>query len=334
MLISSFSDMKLKDVVLKGLRKTYRKLSGKVFYPENYILDRQIANDLIFNLLSSDRPCMISRFGSGEIGVVMNYLSIHEKKRMKSYFRYIFDDYGLPWWDELFFKSMRNNMGVFPENVGILEKFAQLYLNDTSEIDLLGSMNYTEKYMPLKKGIQKVHIESLYPFFVEHPWTRALKGKKVLVVHPFIFSIQKQYEQRYNIFDNKEIWPNYNLITYRAIQSNAGAEVPYKDWFEALKKMEEDIDQIDFDIAILGCGAYGLPLAAHIKRRGKKAIHLGGGSQLLFGIKGRRWEDEYYYQYIPKEFTDYRKLFNEYWTRPNEQETPKMASNVEGACYW
>lgn len=49
--------------------------------------------------------------------------------------------------------------------------------------------------------------------------------------------------------------------------------------------MKDEIDKQDYDIALIGCGAYGFPLAAHIKRSGKKAIHLGGALQLLFGIK-------------------------------------------------
>lgn len=328
--------MKLKDIILKGIRKYYCKLNNLVFLPENYVLDRQLANDWMYELLVSDNPCMISRYGSGEINVVTNYLAIHSNTNFLSKCReYVTKQAGLPWWDELFFKSMRNNMGVFPESIDILEKFSERYLEDSKYIDLLGSMSHAEKYMPTPSNMKKVHIESLYPFFVERPWTRALKGKKVLVIHPFVFSIQRQYEHKEKVFSNPDIWPDYELITYRAIQSNAGAEVPYKDWFEALNKMEEDIDCLDYDIAILGCGAYGLPLAAHIKRMGKKAVHLGGGSQLIFGIKGKRWEEDYFYPYLPHSYdTDYRKLFNEYWCRPNEQETPKSASNVEGACYW
>ena len=52
--------------------------------------------------------------------------------------------------------------------------------------------------------------------------------------------------------------------------------------------MEERIGKIDFDVALLGCGAYGLPFAASIKRMGKKAVHLGVATQILFGIKGKR----------------------------------------------
>lgn len=54
--------------------------------------------------------------------------------------------------------------------------------------------------------------------------------------------------------------------------------------------MKKKISTIDFDIASIGCGAYGLPLAGFIMEElHKKAIYMGGGTQWLFGIKGRRW---------------------------------------------
>lgn len=57
---------------------------------------------------------------------------------------------------------------------------------------------------------------------------------------------------------------------------------------------------------------------------GKKAIHLGGPLQLLFGIKGGRWDNG-----------DIGKVFyNEYWTRPLLEETPEKFKNIEGGCYW
>ena len=47
---------------------------------------------------------------------------------------------------------------------------------------------------------------------------------------------------------------------------------------------------------------------------------------LLFGIKGRRWEENY-----PSKIAT---LFNEYWVYPAESEKPKNASTVEMGCYW
>ena len=331
--------MKVRDVLLKGAHKVDYLLTNQSLLPAppaNYELSREVSNQWMFELLTGDSPCMISRIGSGECGIVANYLQVHSKDPLwKKCYRYITDETGLPWWDNLYLNSMRNNMGIFPESINVLEQFSERYLDDLPQIDLIGSMGYKEKWLPIRDDCKRVHIESLYPFFVNNPWTKALKGKTVLVVHPFVFSIKQQYKNRKLIFDNPDIWPDYELKVFRAVQSNAGAKVPFKNWFDALKYMEDGISHIDFDYAIIGCGAYGLSLAASIKRMGKKSIHLGGGSQLLFGIKGRRWEEDYRYWYLPKDYsTDYRVLFNKYWIRPNSDETPIGASNVEGACYW
>lgn len=328
--------MKLIDIAIKGSRGIYRKLVHPQFLAPECELNRQKANDLIYSLLLRDGGCTISRFGTLEIGIVNNYLTVHSKENiLKRCYQYITDNTGLPWWDSLFFRSMHLNAGIFPESEDVLNRFSERYLADIPEIDLLGSFNYAEKFMPLRDDVINVHLECLYPFFVERPWTRALKNKKVLIIHPFEMTIKSQYARREYIFDNSEILPSYELKTLKAVQSNAGNKVPFKDWFEALKWMEDEIAKIDFDICILGCGAYGLPLAATIKRMGKKAIHMGGGSQLLFGIKGKRWDnDAYHWKNLPQLDTNYSSLYNEYWVRPSQGEKPKDANKVEGACYW
>ncbi len=68
-----------------------------------------------------------------------------------------------------------------------------------------------------------------------------------------------------------------------------------------------------FDVAIIGAGAYGMPLADFIKiKMGKVAIHMAGATQILFGIKGKRWEN---HEYISK-------LFNDHWKYPMQKEVP------------
>lgn len=330
--------MKIKDILVRVFKKIYRILFNKKFENPECDIDRQSANDKIFDLLSGEEPCMIARFGTTELIAINNYLCITSNE---SYYRkiwnYISDKTHLPWWDERHFKFMDVFSGIFPPTQETAEEFSKRYLADTPEIDLLGSFQYYEKFMPLRSDVKYVHLECLYPFFVEKPWTRALKGKKVLVVHPFEETIQEQYKLRNKLFENPDLLPEFELITYKAIQSAAGIEVPYKDWFEALKLMQDQISEIDFDICILGCGAYGLPLAAHIKRMGKKAFHMGGGVQLLFGIKGKRWDTPSYgHEYgIPELFVEpYCNLYNQYWIKPLKINTPAKASNIDGATYW
>ena len=328
--------MEVRDYLIKGGRKAYRAIVRPTYPMPACELNRQKANDSIYALLTSDKPCMISRFGTGEMGILVNYLAVHSPLSLSTrIWRYISKNEGLPWWDKLVYKSMRLNAGIFPESIETLDRFSERYLRDVPLIDLLGSFNATEKLMPLSDNAIYVHLECLYPFFVERPWTKALEGKRVLVVHPFVETIKSQHKRHRQLFVNDAVYPDYELLTVRAVQSNAGASTPFSDWFEALESMEEEISKLDFDYAIIGCGAYGLPIAAHIKRMGKKAIHLGGGSQLLFGIKGKRWDnDGYHWPNLPQLNTNYSSLYNDYWVRPNALETPQSASKVEGACYW
>lgn len=52
--------MKTNDIILKGLRKCYFSITKIYHRPQNYILDRQQSNDMIYELLIKDEPCMIS----------------------------------------------------------------------------------------------------------------------------------------------------------------------------------------------------------------------------------------------------------------------------------
>ena len=120
-----------------------------------------------------------------------------------------------------------------------------------------------------------------------------------------------------------------------AVQSLGGESSDFANWFAALEWMKREIDREPYDVCLIGCGAYGFPLAAHAKRTGHQAIHLGGALQLLFGIKGKRWENPYYgvNEWGIKRGC-YSNLINEYWVRPNDTQRPQNAQQVEGACYW
>jgi hypothetical protein len=95
------------------------------------------------------------------------------------------------------------------------------------------------------------------------------------------------------------------------------------DWC-TLKKMENDISMLDFDIAIIGCGAYGMPLAAFVKSMGKQAIHLAGWTQVLFGIIGTRWLNN------PR----VSSMMNPYWIHPSNKNIPSEAKRIENGAYW
>ena len=202
-------------------------------------------------------------------------------------------------------------------------------LNDMQDIDILASYIYEEKYVNKYLKCKRVDLDGYYaPFLWKNPWTKYLKGKKVLVVHPFVDSIRYQYENnRCNLFDNPDVLPEFaELHTIKAVQTIADQEDSrFKTWFDALQYMKDEISKVDFDIALIGCGAYGMCLAAHVKRMGKQAVHLAGWTQMLFGVYGERWI---------KDQPRFSKFINEHWIRPLESEKPKGAEKVENGCYW
>ena len=81
--------------------------------------------------------------------------------------------------------------------------------------------------------------------------------------------------------------PEFELSCVKAVQTIADEKDDrFKDWFDALNYMYRECMKRDFDIALIGCGAYGMPLAVRLKQAGKQAVHIGGSLQLLSGIIG------------------------------------------------
>lgn len=302
-----------------GISKAYDAFGKSFTYiPKEYagklLLDNAETTRIIMELLEADRPCMIARFGSNEINNIIEF----EKKRLK-----ISKKMSQKWLDKLY-----RNAGVFPASEIVAERFSKVMIDAASEVDLLGAWcrnceDYILRtYMP---DANITALKNLEPYYYENPWSQVLEGKKILVIHPFEETIRSQFNKREHLFKNARVLPQFELHTLKAVQSIAGNKPEeFDNWFEALEWMYYEAIKVDFDIAIIGCGAYGFPLAAKLKHYGKKAFHLGGATQLLFGIKGARWDNGY----VGK------NLYNEFWTRPLEMDVPQNIKKVENGCYW
>lgn len=323
-------------MLLKVLHRAYCKL----FVPprdstKNCIVDSELASEKIYDLLVSDEPCLICRYGSVELNCVLNYLSV-----IKGGFPvldYITNKRFQWWWNERSLNEMRTNAGFFPLEISLIEKFCEVMLDASKQIDVLGHWldqeSLLNEYLP--SSVEKITLLMLEPYWSKKPWTKALEGKKVVVVHPYAELIEQQYkEKRTLLFKNQDVLPDFELRTVKAVQSIGGNCDRFKNWFEAFDWMKKELDKEPYDFALIGCGAYGLPLAAYSKQTGHKAVHLAGALQLLFGIRGKRWDDP---NYGIQEFgvrNKYKELFNEFWVYPDESFKPKSYKNVENGCYW
>lgn len=274
------------------------------------ILPAELVNEKISNLIISDQPILVSRIGNTEGRIVGEWLF-----RAARYGR-------------LTQKQAHQNAGIFPVSDQLLTRFSEIYSASLEEVDILGfwQTTYQARWLDtLSWPPLLVPLEALEPYFYPKPWSTSLAGLRILVVHPFAESIASQYRlKRHALFPNSEILPEFELEVLAPPQTLAPATGGYSDWEDAFNTLVAKVLERRFDVALLGCGAYGLPLGAAIKRNGRKAIHLGGSLQLLFGIRGRRWDA------LPL----FQPLWNEAWVRPSALETPQSAKAVDAGCYW
>ena len=221
------------------------------------------------------------------------------------------------------------NAGVFPVSSSGLESAASTLYSAFLQVDLLAQWQSPYQAALITSSslgsvAQRCELAALEPWWSDQPWTLALEGKRVLVVHPFTETIRRQYLRRESIFPGRPVLPDCDLLTLKPPLTLGCETQGYASWSDALDDLTASIQSCHFDLALIGCGAYGLPVGAAVKRMGKPAIHMGGALQLLFGISGRRWEA------IPQ----YAALMNDSWVRPSQVETPAAAKKVDGGCYW
>jgi hypothetical protein len=312
--------------IQRSVRRVLRGVSGaEEFYgfTNRFVeYDGEPASDVLNTALSSKAPLMVARFGRTEMNCIVDYLNPMSWQAVGRLTRGEIPHIG---WRQEIATNMMMLSGFFPSNPDTLSRFSELMLADMPELDILGSWLCEEGLVRDRyRGAKIVRLRMLEPFWSSRPWSKQLEGKKVLVIHPFEETIRHQYERREKLFSNPDILPAFDLQIIKAVQSLVGSEVEFSSWFDALEYQKDEINRRDFDVAILGCGAYGFPLAAHIKRIGKQAIHMGGAVQLLFGIRGARWDA----------IADHVALTNDYWVRPLPADVPKDYKKVESGCYW
>ena len=279
------------------------------------------SNKYIIDLINKNELFFISRLG-GEI--INSYNYVIEKK-----FEYS--------------STLNINAGIYHKTQLDIEEYYKLYyysvMNSTS-ISVFTTLPHIKKYEEFfMKNIKNPSLthQVLEPFYIilenEKPWTHYLLGKKILIISPFVVSFQKQISNNFKMFknnnnNNNDIFlDNQEFVFYKSFNTLAGNHI-HNNWIETFNIMCHDVEKLDFDIALVSCGGYGLPLCNFIKTNMKKSvIYVGGGLQLLFGVIGNRWLSN----------PTILKIINENKTKfikPSDNEIVKNIKMVEGGCYW
>jgi hypothetical protein len=293
----------------------HRFLVERAKYIGQTILDPQEGNDRLAELIH--KPGVAGKIG----GTEMKLVRVYWRKRDAGDVCQNFGRYA--WWAYV-------SSGIYPNDARTLSRFCREYLPVLGEIDLLsvwfnfGEARARRLFAP---KAELCRITALEPYFHERPWSAQLAGKRVVVVTPFEKTTLSQYARREKIWrTNPSILPEFGSLRIVRCPQLAGImeEPEYPDWFAGLDALKARLSAEPFDVAIIGAGAWSLPLAAHAKALGAFGVHMGGATQLLFGIMGGRWRGNKLFE----------PFVNDAWTAPADEERPKKFRLQENGSYW
>jgi hypothetical protein len=171
-------------------------------------------------LLLQGDPCLVGRIGHTEGRIVGECLFRHGNfGRMTK-------------------KEAHQYSGIFPVTYELLSQFGAVYEASIAEVDLLGFWQTTFQARLLTEryaDIPLAPLPALEPYLHDSPWSAALEGRRVLVVHPFADSIARQYAtERPRLFADPRVLPQFELEVLTPPQTLAPMTEGYATWLEAL----------------------------------------------------------------------------------------------------
>lgn len=293
--------------ILKHIEMKMLSFFGRKNFGGKKNLSLVAANELISKKIKEGKPFGVIRMGFSELDLIYDVDINCKYPKYKSQYEF---------WLNLLDSD---------ENI---KQYHEMVIRAYSTSDIITSWYSSRNEAALIRSYGKnadiADARVVEPYYFSEPWSKALEGKRVLVISPFSEVICQQYEKRQILFEN-DVLPSMELKTLDSIwYVPGGKDDRFASWFEALDFLKSEIEKIDFDIALLGCGPFGTPLVDFIKGINKQAIYVGGAIQILFGIKGKRWDNN----------SAISKLYNENWVYLPNSTIPSNGKSLDNGCYW
>jgi len=235
-------------------------------------------------------------------------------------------------------KNITLNAGIFPATDASIDAWCVHMMED-----VLPAMDAMVEWStrPVEEGLvlqrfaresERLVLRSLEPYYEptkEQRYTYT-PDARFAIVSPFAKSIDRQKDRMAAVWPAEPLFhPTSSIVPVQTgygpmLSDTGGWPAEITTWQQALTYTVEQIVSTGATVALIGCGALSLPIAAALKKRGISAIHTGGATQILFGIKGRRWLTH----------SVIGPMMNGAWISPSVEEIPTRSERVEGGCYW
>lgn len=305
------------------------------------ISDQKKVFSHLYDCLTASAPIFLSRIGGSDTELIIKY------RQLNFEFGLIPLELQVKVKERNGFYDKKNDNRNFEQYINILH---EAYLNSSNHFFVCNSdwlQVFFPDFVPMKYRVTINNEESyhslinemdrhrqgnlfLYPYnFVENivnnPFTlfnlfaSILKHKKILVISPFSESVLANKHNSVKFFRNYE-YPDFELSTVNVPITYSGMPLdayPHSNWVNTLDYIKECVSAVDFDIALLSCGSYSMPIGTFISNTlRKKSIYVGGVLQLYFGIMGARYMNSFFLNQInsdsfirPLEKEKYEKIF-------------------------
>ncbi len=225
--------------------------------------------------------------------------------------------------------------GVFPADPEFYLRYNDFYMEHVRNLDCIG-LYLNDWDVAMEKPIVDFYqLQNKLIYYAEQQPDRAVdgkgccylpyfRGKKILIVCPFAGLLKDRATRE--VFEG--VWSKIGKAWFYPHEVTA-LEIPYGfskatqqrygTVFDLYEEIIAEVEQRDFDVVLIGAGGLAIPIASHIKNRGKVGLDMGGHLQIVFGVIGQKWRN------IPRWRQDY---YNEWWI-----DMPASYKPEEDACF-
>ncbi len=233
--------------------------------------------------------------------------------------------------------SLRHS-GIWPTDLGSLLAFCDRFRIAVGELDAIGlfddafatELEILEELSPpgmrMRFGDQEPVRQPGVP--AGECWLELLRGRRVLIVCPFAEFLRTRaqadtYEAAWSSVGKRWFEPEAVSSLELPYGFDPATQARYGSALELLDEVAAAIDELDFEVVLIGAGGLGIPLATRVKEAGRAGLSLGGHLQVIFGVHGERWLRQ-------PEWRD--GIINDAWARLPDRYRPDLAWTAED--YW
>jgi hypothetical protein len=230
--------------------------------------------------------------------------------------------------------------GLFPATPGFLRRFAEAFAADVRALDAIGLFPHEEPLASQFELLASHGARGQVMDFLDqepdrsHPADESrcylphLRGRRLLLVSGFGDLLgRRANRETFEAVWSKTGKPWFHPARVEALEIPLGwsatTQASYTTSLDLLGEIMGRLAELDFDVALIGGGGLGIPLAAAVKRQGRAAISLGGHIQVLFGVKGERWNGSAWWR---------ERYFNDAWIDLPDRYRPEPGRTYEN--YW